>query len=124
MFRRCLYLVLFLSVWTPTVALAAPPDAAVDAIFADALKTYPIPGLAVGIVRNEEVVYLKGYGVREAGGTAAVTPDTLFAIGSCTKAFTATALAQLVDEAKFLGMIPFASMCRIFVCPIRWPNAR
>jgi CubicO group peptidase (beta-lactamase class C family) len=99
MFRRCLLLVLVLLAWSPGTGRAAPPNAEVlDTIFADALKTYPVPGLAVAVVRNDEVVYLKGHGVREAGGKDAVTPDTLFGIGSCTKAFTATALALLIDD--------------------------
>src|SRR5262245_26484877 len=80
-------------------AAAAPPDpAAVDAILAEALKTWQAPGLAAAIVREDEVVYLKGAGARELGGTKPVTPDTLFGIGSLTKAFTTTALGQLVDE--------------------------
>jgi CubicO group peptidase (beta-lactamase class C family) len=82
-------------------ALAAAPEAtAVDAIVADALRAWDAPGMAVAVVWDDKVVYLKGAGVRERGRPEAVTPDTLFAIGSCTKAFTATALAVLVDEGK------------------------
>jgi CubicO group peptidase (beta-lactamase class C family) len=82
-------------------AAAAPPDpAAVDSLLAEALKVWNAPGLAVAIVRADEVVYLKGSGLRKLGGTEPVTPDTLFGIGSLTKAFTATALGQLVDEGK------------------------
>jgi CubicO group peptidase (beta-lactamase class C family) len=101
MLRRCLPLAFVALVALPAASPAAAPDAAtVDTIFADALKTYPVPGLAVGVVRDDEVVFLKGYGVREAGGTDAVTPDTVFSVGSCTKAFTATAVALLVDDGK------------------------
>jgi CubicO group peptidase (beta-lactamase class C family) len=79
---------------------ASPEPAAVDAIVADALRAWDAPGMAVAVVRDDKVVYLKGAGLRERGKAEAVTPDTLFAIGSCTKAFTATALAVLVDEGK------------------------
>ena len=74
--------------------------AALDALFADALKKWHAPGMAVVIVRDDAVVYLKGLGVRETGTDAAVTPDTLFGIGSLTKAFTATTLGLLVDDGK------------------------
>ncbi len=81
--------------------LAQPLDApAVDAIMRDALKAWQVPGAAVAIVKGEEVLYLKGFGVKELGGTEPVTPDTLFPLASCTKAFTTTAMAMLVDEGK------------------------
>jgi CubicO group peptidase (beta-lactamase class C family) len=64
------------------------------------MADWKVPGLAVAIVKNGEVVLLEGYGVRDVAGQAPVTPDTLFAIGSATKAFTATALALLVDDGK------------------------
>jgi CubicO group peptidase (beta-lactamase class C family) len=84
----------------PSLAAAEAAGAALDALVAEALKAWPAPGLAVAVVRDDEVIYLKGHGVRRAGGKEPVTPDTLFAIGSCTKAFTATALALLVGEGK------------------------
>src|SRR5262249_46866925 len=49
---------------------------------------------------NDKDVYLKGHGMRELGSDKPVTPDTLFAIASLTKAFTTTALAMLADEGK------------------------
>jgi CubicO group peptidase (beta-lactamase class C family) len=90
------------------LTLPAPParaaghfdPAPVDALVAEALKRWQAPGMAVAVVRDDEVVYLKGHGVRQRGGKEPVTPDTLFAIGSCTKAFTAIALGVLVDEKK------------------------
>jgi CubicO group peptidase (beta-lactamase class C family) len=79
---------------------AKPDPAAVDAAVREALKTWRVPGAAVAVVRDGEVVYLKGHGVREAGGDRSVTPDTVFPLASCTKAFTTTILAMLVDEGK------------------------
>src|SRR5207248_5071690 len=45
-------------------------------------------------------VYLKGFGVRKQDGDETVTPDTVFAIASCSKAFTSTLAAMLADEGK------------------------
>jgi CubicO group peptidase (beta-lactamase class C family) len=82
-------------------ARAEPLDAeAVDAVVREAMKTWRVPGMAVAVVANREAVYLKGFGVKETGGREPVTADTLFAIGSTTKAFTTTAMAMLVDDGK------------------------
>jgi CubicO group peptidase (beta-lactamase class C family) len=94
--------VLGLSLHALPVAAAEPPvdTAAVDRIVQDALRSWDVPGVAVAIVRDDEVVYLKGFGVRALGRKDPVTPDTVFPIASCTKAFTTTAMAMLVDEGK------------------------
>jgi CubicO group peptidase (beta-lactamase class C family) len=80
-------------------ALPIPP-AKIDDIVARAMKAFNVPGMAVGIVKDGQLIYAKGYGVREFGKPATVDPNTLFQIGSNTKAFTAAALAILVDEGK------------------------
>src|SRR5262249_50606549 len=64
------------------------------------LRSWQAPGVAVAVVQNDRVVYLRGMGVREQGRSERVTPDTLFGIASCTKAFTATAVALLIDDGK------------------------
>lgn len=71
-----------------------------DAYMADTLKTFKVPGIAVAIVKDGKVVLAKGYGVRELGSPTKVDADTLFAIASNTKAFTAAALQMLADEGK------------------------
>lgn len=81
-------------------AAAAIDTAAVDLVVQDALKAWQAPGVAVAIVKGDEVVYLKGFGVKETGASQSVTPDTLFAIASTSKAFTTTAIAMLVDDGK------------------------
>ncbi|MCU1349569.1 MAG: beta-lactamase, partial [Acidobacteria bacterium] len=84
-----------------SVAAAQPVDpAAVDRIVSEALRVWHVPGASVAIVQNDRVVYARGYGVKELGGPAPITADTLFHIGSTTKAFTTTAMAMLVDEKK------------------------
>src|ERR1700761_7350916 len=65
-----------------------------------ALTKWRIPGAAVCIVKDDKVVMMKGYGVKELGLANKVDENTLFMIGSNTKAFTATALAMLQDQKK------------------------
>ncbi len=73
---------------------------ALDAYIEAARATWNVPGLAVAIVHDDEIVLAKGYGVRDLEAGGAVDGDTLFAIASNTKAFTAAAMAVLVDEGK------------------------
>lgn len=72
----------------------------VDGVVNRALKHWEVPGAALGIVKDDRVIFLKGFGQREKGKKAAVTPDTVFPIASCTKSFTALAVALLSDEGK------------------------
>lgn len=64
------------------------------------MKLWDIPGVAVAIVKDGKTVFIKGYGVRELGKPEKVDANTLFMIGSNTKAFTATAIAMLDTEEK------------------------
>ena len=59
-----------------------------------------IPGVAVVVVQDDEVVFARGFGVKEAGGADPVDEHTIFAVGSTSKAFTSAAVAMLVDEGK------------------------
>ncbi len=92
--------VAILGLFAVSVPAQTIETASVDRIVEEALKTWQVPGASLAIVQNDKVVHLKGYGVKEKGGNAPVTPDTLFAIGSTSKAFTTTAMAMLVDEGK------------------------
>jgi len=71
-----------------------------DASIEKALADYQVPGLVVGVVVDGHVVYAKGFGYRDLEQKQPMTPETLFAIGSCTKAFTAFAMGNLVDEGR------------------------
>ncbi len=71
-------------------------DAYAQAVLAD-LRT---PGMAVAIVKDGKVILARGYGVRRFGQHETVDEHTLFPIASVTKVFTATCLAQLVDEGR------------------------
>ena len=61
---------------------------------------FDVPGIAVAVVKDGQVVLARGYGVRELGKPAPVEADTLFAIASNTKAFTATSLNLLAEQGK------------------------
>jgi CubicO group peptidase (beta-lactamase class C family) len=64
------------------------------------MKEWETPGLAIAMVRNDSVIFAKGYGVRKMGEEAPVTPRTIFAIASTTKAMTVACLGMLVDEKE------------------------
>jgi CubicO group peptidase (beta-lactamase class C family) len=71
-----------------------------DLYVSRALTNWRIPGVAVCIVKDNKVVLMKGYGIKELGMPNNVDVNTLFMIGSNTKAFTATALAMLQAGGK------------------------
>jgi CubicO group peptidase (beta-lactamase class C family) len=85
----------------PALAEVAPdPLAGLDSYIEEAMDRWNVPGAAVAIVKDQEVVYAKGFGVRDLEEGGDVDADTLFGIGSCTKAFTATATGLLVQDGK------------------------
>jgi hypothetical protein len=77
---------------------AAPPD--LDTFVAQVMTTFEVPGIAVAIVKDGQVVVARGYGVRKLGESAPVDAQTRFGIASNTKVFTATSLGLLVEEGK------------------------
>lgn len=79
---------------------AADPIRDLDAYTAKAVADWKVPGLAIAVVKDGRIVFAKGYGVRELGKPAPIDTQTLFAIGSTTKAMTAASLGMLVDEGK------------------------
>jgi len=99
--RRSRIVALAIAMAAAPLLPAKPSDAgAIQAILDKTREAWHAPGLAAAVVRGEEEIYLDGVGLRELGSDRLVTADTLFGIGSCTKAFTATALALLVEEGK------------------------
>ena len=84
-----------------TVVLAEPPrsnEAEIRKQIETTRQAWKAPGLAAVIVRDGKVIHLAGYGVNSLGTEAPVTPDTLFPLASCTKGFTSTLMASLVDS--------------------------
>ncbi|PAK53813.1 hypothetical protein CHH75_09070 [Paenibacillus sp. 7541] len=71
----------------------------VDAYIAREMKRQRLPGLALGIVKDDRILYLKGYGHADSSGRP-VTPETPFGIGSIGKSITAMAILQLVERGE------------------------
>ncbi|MGH2616899.1 MAG: serine hydrolase [Thermomicrobiales bacterium] len=69
-----------------------------DELTRDALARTPVPGLAMAVVHDDEVVDTRGYGVREAAGADPVDADTIFPLASMSKPITSTIVAALVSE--------------------------
>jgi CubicO group peptidase (beta-lactamase class C family) len=104
----------FSGVNPPNVARAAEPTKAeppieqriqalvprMEAYIATGMKAFDVPGLAIGIVTGDRLVYAKGFGVRSKAAALPVDPRTVFQIGSTTKAFLAATLAIMVDRGK------------------------
>jgi CubicO group peptidase (beta-lactamase class C family) len=100
-------LVLALAVCSITGNLAAQPARStrnpldgLDRYITATMPDWGVPGVAIAIVKDDRVVYSRGFGVRRLGDTARVTPETMFAIGSISKSFTAASVGILVDEGK------------------------
>jgi len=72
---------------------------AIDSLLEKTLSAWDIPGAAVAVIYKDET-YTKGYGIRAAGENLAVNADTVFAIGSTSKAFTSAAVGVLVDSGQ------------------------
>ena len=93
----------------PTVPPAQPPaqitraevETAVgklDDVVRDAMRRTGVPGVAVGVVHNDEVVYLKGFGLRKAGTKDRVGADTVFQLASVSKPLASTVVAAAVGD--------------------------
>ena len=79
-----------------------------------AMVRWEVPGLAIAIVQEGKVIHARGYGVRGIGADAKVDAETVFCIASCTKAFTASAIAKLIDKANMQWDDPIAKHLRSF----------
>ena len=103
--RRCLPVLLVLASIARTFAAAtAPaPDArlkGLDAYMEKIVKDWNVPGIGVGVVVKDRLVFAKGYGFRDYGRKQPFTPATTVPIASNTKLFTAVAAGLLVEEGK------------------------
>lgn len=85
---------------TATATATAIDWQAFDATVEHARSTFDVPGIAVAVIKDGQVIHARGYGVREIGRPEPVDADTLFAIASNTKAFTSASLSILADDGK------------------------
>jgi CubicO group peptidase (beta-lactamase class C family) len=83
---------------SPLQAAGSPDFSAVEAYIQQQMATEGFPGLAVAIVQNGQIIYLKGFGVTSLNDPKPVTPLTLFDLASSTKSFTAMGILLLADK--------------------------
>ncbi len=92
-----------------TAATPARGDEGLDKVIAKAMAHWRVPGLAMAAARGDDVVLLRGFGLRDAGRRLRVTPQTLFALGSITKSFTVVGLAMAADSGTLAWDAPVRS---------------
>src|SRR5262245_47704919 len=98
--RLCLVLAAIGILWADTRARGNELNVtAIDAYVAEKMRAPRLPGVALAIVEDDRIVYLKGYGRTDSSGRP-VTPQTAFALGSITKSITALAVMQLVEAGR------------------------
>jgi CubicO group peptidase (beta-lactamase class C family) len=118
-------LCLLLSVLIASPVHAQPdPLQGLDAYIRQSMATWQVPGLAIAIVKDDKVVFIKGYGIRETGKPAPVDENTVFPLSSLTKAFTAAAVGILVDEGKLSWDDPVVKHLPWFQLPDPWVTRR
>ncbi len=105
--------VLASALFSPAVAAQQRPTArdfgALETYVDSIRRQAEIPGMAVLIVRDDSILFMKGFGVRELGKPAPVDAQTLFAIGSNSKSFTSAVIGMLVDEGKMRWDAPIVT---------------
>lgn len=89
-----------LAVGITTATLDEATIAEIETLIEQTMADNQIPGFAIGIVRDGEVIYAKGFGVAELGSDRSMTPETPLPVASLSKQFTAVAIMQLVEAGK------------------------
>jgi CubicO group peptidase (beta-lactamase class C family) len=106
-----------LQVETPQKTKTAELLDEIDAYAQKVQNDWKVPGMAIAIVKDDQVIFAKGYGVREINKPEQVDADTLFAIASNSKAFTAASICILVDEGKIKWEDPVTKYLADFQMP-------
>jgi CubicO group peptidase (beta-lactamase class C family) len=87
-----------------------------DAFIEQAMKDYGVPGASVAVVKDNDVVYLKGFGLRKTGSDLKVNENTIFQLASVTKTFTAASVGIAVDrgnmefDEEVINILPFFAL--------------
>lgn len=101
--RAFCFLIILSFLFTPLSAKKKTPEAylkGIDKFITARMEEWNVPGMAISVIQDGRLVYSNGFGFRDIEKNLPVTPHTVFAIGSCTKAFTAATMGILVDERK------------------------
>jgi len=117
--KWCFYFILLLSV--SGLVAQKPTDkrlAGLDTFIARVLKDWKAPGVSIAVVEKNKVVYTGGFGYRDLEKKLPVTENTLFAIGSCTKAFTSSMLGMLVKD----GLLDLDKPVRNYLPELKFYN--
>jgi CubicO group peptidase (beta-lactamase class C family) len=131
--RPGLLLLFLLTIAAP--ATAAPPSQAtpervaaavgqLDDIVEQALQRTGVPGIAVAVVYQDEVVYLQGFGVREAGQAARIDADTVFQLASLSKPVASTVVAAVVGDERFSWDDPIVEHLPTFAMYEPWVTSQ
>ncbi|MEC0304312.1 serine hydrolase domain-containing protein [Terribacillus saccharophilus] len=83
----------------------------------DILKKYKVPGFAIGLAKDGELCYEKEFGHRDMEDELPLSADTVFGVGSITKAFTATSILQLQEKRKLSVKDPVIKFLPEFKTP-------
>ena len=96
--KTAVVLVLLFGAFLPSKAQVTSSQ--IDSLVDEAMSKFNVAGLAIGVVQDGKIIHSKGYGYTNAETKKSVTENTNFAIASNSKAFTATAMAILVEQGK------------------------
>ncbi len=115
---------------TPTSAEPSPAEptpaerlAKLTEMLEEQRQELNIPGMAMAVVRGDELIYSRGFGSADLEKGTPVTPETMFAVGSTTKAFTGSLIGMLVDEGKMAWDDPVTKFLPDFELQIDSPDS-
>lgn len=106
----------FLFLLTVGVANAQVEEKKLDDLIQNTLKTFDVPGMSVGVIKDGKLIYSKGFGVRSLTSKQPMDDTTLVGIASNSKGFTCTALAILADKENLIGTTKFLNTSLNFKC--------
>lgn len=119
--KKLHFIILFFLSFYLTKAQTSIELKALDTYFQNALKEWNVPGMAIAIVSKDSVLFSKGYGFANIEKQTKVDGNTLFAVASNSKAFTATSIAKLVENKqlnwndKVIDFLPYFKMYNDYV---------